>query len=322
VDKHRLLRRLGILIKLVVVPAFLGVLAVKLFNDPRLGLFKVDPIFIVVALLVNQIALFLFALRMRLVLRVFDVKISYIQSLRIHLQSMLYYFILPMTVGLEVARFAKIKSILGNKTQAATLGSALVADRLTGAIAALIWAAVLLPTISVKVVTQRDWKLPVIFILGGCIGLMVIVSLHGKIRLYVKELVRLCRSGRKVLWLALMVAMLTQLFFSLGVYFAARGGNLDITFIQTLFAISAAMLFIVIPISFAGVSPVEAAGVGIMVGMGVPVVQAAIFALFVYLAKLIAAFEGGAWELYEGGGHVSRRLFAKVVRGDSDNEHI
>jgi hypothetical protein len=61
------------------------------------------------------------------------------------------------------------------------------------------------------------------------------------------------------------------------------------------------MLFVVVPISFAGVSPVEAANLAVLLGMGMPVEQAGLFAFLVYLAKLVAAIEGAAWEIGEGG---------------------
>src|SRR5205085_2858909 len=59
-----------------------------------------SPTALLVGLVVNQIALCVFALRMQLVLRLFEVRIGWLPALRIHLQSMFYFFALPMTVGL------------------------------------------------------------------------------------------------------------------------------------------------------------------------------------------------------------------------------
>lgn len=319
-NRHALLRRAGILIKLVAVPVFLGFIGDKLLHDPHIQLFRISLGLLLAALAVNQIALCLFALRMRLVLRIFSIRISYFQSLRIHLQSMLYYFVVPMTVGLEAARFAKIKNRLGDKVQAVNLGSALVGDRLIGALAAVIWAIALLPVISIRLVVQRSWKMPLVLVGLACAGIVLLALLHGRVRFYVRELVRLFHAGRSVLYFSLIIALLTNFFFSLAVYLAVRGADLQMTFIQVLFAISAALLFIVIPLSFAGVGPAEAAGVGIMAGMGIPLEQAAIFALLAYFARLVAAFEGGAWELYEGWREASRHLAVRFRRKHSDYE--
>ena len=278
-NRHVFLRRAGILVKLIAVPVFLGFVTAKLLHDPHIRLFRVNPASLLAAsllaaLLINQVALCLVALRMKLVLRIFTIRISYFQSLRIHLQSMLYYFVVPMTVGLEAARFAKIKNRLGDKVSAATLGSALVGDRLIGAVAALIWAIALLPVISIHLVVRQDWKMPLVLVGLACVGGILLVLLHGRVRFYVMELARLFHAGRSVLYLSLIIALLTTLTFSLAVYLAVRGADLQMTFIQVLFAISAALLFIVIPVSFAGVGPAEAAGVGVMVGMGIQIGRA------------------------------------------------
>jgi hypothetical protein len=43
--------------------------------------------------------------------KLFQVRIGWLSALRIHLQSMFYLFALPMTIGLEIARFIKIRQI-------------------------------------------------------------------------------------------------------------------------------------------------------------------------------------------------------------------
>jgi hypothetical protein len=68
------------------------------------------------------------------------------------------------------------------------------------------------------------------------------------------------------------------------------------------------MLFVVFPVSFAGVSAVEGASLGVIVGMGLSMDEAAIVVVLSYLAKVVAAFEGGALELVDGGGHFSRLI--------------
>lgn len=320
VNRYTIFRRAGTLAKLIVVPAFLAFVAVKLLHEPHIRLFRISPILLFAALVVNQIALSLFALRMWLVLRIFNIRISYFQSLRIHLQSMLYYFVVPMTVGLEAARFAKIKERLGGKVQATNLGSALVGDRLIGALAAMLWAAALLPVISIHLVVRQNWKLPIVFAGLICVGCILLILLHSKVRFYALELVKLFHAGRTNVYLSLVIAMLTNLFFSLAVFLASLGTDLQLTFIQALFAISAAMLFIVIPVSFAGVGPAEAAGVGVMAGMGLPIAQAALFTLLIYFARLVAALEGGSWELYEGWREALHHLVSHFRGNRSDYE--
>lgn len=296
------------LAKLFLVPIMLWVIGRNVLSEYHIDSLTINPLFIVPAIIVNQIALSLFASRMQIILKVFGITISRLQSLRIHLQSVFYFFALPMTVGLEAARFAKVKHIVGSDAQVFTLGSALLADRLIGAIVALILAAVLLPFMNLMILSQWDAYSSLALVIGGG-GLILIMYLHKGVRSHLREAVRLTHSGRKGLWLALMVSISTHLVFAFGVYIATIGAHLEITFPQTLFAISAAMLFVIFPISFAGISPVEAATFGVLLSLGMSVDQALVFVFISYFAKLIAAFEGGGWELYEGGEYVSRRLF-------------
>ena len=298
-------------LKLVAVPIGLGWLAIEIANDPRVGVVKMDTAMLVAALAVNQLALLLFAARMQFVLRVFGIALGLAQALRVHLQSIFYFFVLPMTVGLEVARFTKIKHLAGEKANAGALAYALLADRLLGALAALAIALVLLPFVDLRGVVRWGDSAPrLLWGLAG-VGVVALLLVRSRIRRHLKEIWELCRSGQRGLWASLLVAILTHCCFAFGIYLAARGANLQISFLQSLFAISAAMLFVVFPVSFAGVSPVEAANLGVLVGLGLPVEQAAIFVLLAYAAKLVAAFEGGGWEIYEGGGLASRLLFAR-----------
>src|SRR5207237_9242534 len=98
-------RYVALVFKLLVVPIGLGILAMQVASDPHLRLVSIDPKALLVALAVNQAALLLFAMRMQLALRAFGATLTIGQSLRVHLQPMFYFFVLPMTVGWEVARF-------------------------------------------------------------------------------------------------------------------------------------------------------------------------------------------------------------------------
>jgi uncharacterized membrane protein YbhN (UPF0104 family) len=304
-------RYVALVFKLLVVPIGLGILAMQVVSDPRLRLVTIDPKALLVALAVNQAALLLFAMRMQLALRAFGVTLTIGQSLRVHLQSMFYFFVLPMTVGLEMARFTKIRNLTGDQASAGVLTYALIADRLVGALAALILTLVLLPFVELRGLVR--WGGSAQWLLWALVGIGVVLlpPVRRRIHQHMKEVLDLSRSGRRGLWASLLVALVTHCCFGFGIYLAAVAVNVQIGFAQTLFAISAAMLFVVFPVSFAGVSPVEAAGLGVLVGMGIPVDQAAIVVLLSYLAKLVAAFEGGGWEIYEGGGHASSLFFAK-----------
>ena len=133
----RLPRFLMPLGKLVVVPLLLWMIGRNALPGAGVGAITADYVYIVIALVANQAALYVFAVRMHITLGIFGIPISSFQAQRIHLQSVFYYFALPMTVGLEVSRFAKVRYLVGDGVSGLTLGSALLLDRLIGAVAAL-----------------------------------------------------------------------------------------------------------------------------------------------------------------------------------------
>ncbi len=296
------------LAKLLLVPVFLWIVLQSISSDYSLDMTGSDHLLICLAVVVNQISLFVFSLRMRVMLGVFGIKISALQALRIHLQSVFYFYVLPMTVGLEAARFAKVKALVGSEVKAVTLVSALLADRLVGMLAALLLAAILLPFMGFTAVVR--WDMDILWlVLAGVGALIGAFTLLPSIRFQARKVRGLYRMARRIHWVLVIVTIATHLLFSFGVYLAAAGLGLGIDFLQSLFVSTSAMLFVVIPLSFAGVSPVEAVGLGALLGLGVPMEQAVIFVSISYFAKLIAAIEGGGWEFYEGGEYVSRHLF-------------
>ena len=298
-------------LKLLLVPAGLALLAFELARDSRLGTIRVDVALLVAALVVNQLALALFAARMQLALRVFGMTLAWLQGLRVHLQSMFYFFVLPMTVGLEVARFAKIRSLLGEQATTGALASALLADRVVGAVAALALALVMLPFMRFESLANWGGSHAWLPWAGAALGVAALALVHPRIRSHAAQLAGVLRTEHRRLAWSFAVALVTHACFALAIYLAAIGTGIAIGPLQALFAVSAAMLFVVVPVSFAGVSPVEAANFGALAAMGLPLEHAALFAFIVYLAKLVAAVEGAAWEIAEGGGQLSRMLMPR-----------
>jgi uncharacterized membrane protein YbhN (UPF0104 family) len=307
-------------LKLLGVPAGLAYITLEVARDPRVGQVRLEPYLIAAALAVNQVALLLFAARMRLALAAFGVLLTLGQALRVHLQSVFYFFVLPMTVGQEIARFAKVKAIVGSAAGNMPLALALLVDRVVGAVAALAIALTLAPFVDFAglerwggLTAWVPWIALVAILLGAALS-------RRRIRIEARRIAGALRAGGRGIGACLAVSIATHVSFAVAVHLAALGANVSIDFVQSLFAVSAAMLFVVIPVSFAGVSPVEAASVGVLVGMGLPLEQAAVFAFIAYAGKLVAAFEGGAWEIAEGGSHLARLLAkpAKPAPGADD----
>lgn len=301
-----------IAVKLIAVPAGLIWLIRKLLADPRLGHVPFDPWLLAAALITIQLGLLFFAVRMRMVLSAFGIALSFRQTIRIHLQSMFYFFVIPMTVGLEAARFAKIKEAVVESTiSSAVLGVALLTDRIIGALAALFIAVAMLPFVQFQI--PADWHLNATLLWISAAGGFAVVAaiLLSRLRSYLMTLIAQWRGHLGRLSKAFVVAIMVHAFFCFGIYLAARSISIPIEPHQALFVISAAMMFIILPFSVAGAGSMEIAGVAMLLALGMSTEQAVAFTLLSYLARMVAAFEGGIWEIWEGGLMAISRLPAK-----------
>jgi hypothetical protein len=259
----------------------------------------VVPAWILSALFVNQIALAIFALRMGCVLQLWLIKIRWIAMLRIHLQSMFYFFVLPMTVGLEISRFVKIRAIQPGAS-AGALAGALLLDRVLGAGSALALALLCLPFVSVALPYRLS---PLLIGLGAAALSLIAAGLAvwpRTRRLAVK--VWLSTDGRRLHVAGLFVlSVAMHAVFAWGVQLAGRGIGLPIAFIDTCFAVAGGMLLVAIPVSLAGLGPAEAGAAALFFALGYEPAVAIAAGGLPYLARLVGAAQGGLWELFEGG---------------------
>lgn len=300
-------------LRLIVVPAGL---AWVFIHAPQLGWAQqvsLHPLWLVAALILNQIALFLFSVRLRLILGLWSVRLGWMASFRIHLQSMFYFIVVPMTVGLEIARYIKIKA-LDPSVSKTGLAAALLVDRIVGALSALVLALLCLPLLRFTVAPPlaTPWLLAVLAAL--LVGLAAAV-IWGRWRRQVGDAWRFTFGRRKVLVGIFVLSMIMHVVFALCIQTAAMGLGTPVTFTDVLFAVSGGMLFLAVPVSLAGIGPADAGAAALLVLLGHAVSDAVVVGALPYLARLIAAIEGGLWEFADGG----RAAFA-AARGHGDSE--
>ena len=285
-------------LRLVVVPALLVWILgqVRIDGSP---LTVTEPLWLLFGLAVNQLALAVFAARLQWVLRLCAIRIGWLSALRIHLQSMFYFFAVPMTIGLEVARFVKIRAI---EPQASTAGltTALLLDRLLGAGSALAVAVLCLPLVWTRIPLDVSpaW-LPIA--LGAAMALGFGLLLWPRFRTWLAHIWQLTQGRRLGLAALLVLSIVMHVLFAAGVQFAARAFGLPVSLTDTIFAVSGGMLLVVVPVSLAGLGPAEVGALGLFVACGSTPAVALAAAGLPYLARLVGALQGGLWEIVESG---------------------
>lgn len=299
-------------LRLVAVPALLIWVLSQVTGATLSAAALSDAPVLAAGLAVNQIALCVFAARMQLVLRLFGIRIGWLDALRIHLQSMFYFFALPMTVGLELSRFLKIRQVQPSAT-VVQASSALLLDRLLGAGSALVTAVLCLPFVRAGVALDLPgWGWPVAAL--SALASATAILLWPRARRLLADAWRLAHGRWRGLAGLFALSMAMHGLFAGGVLLVAKGLGLPLAFADTLLAVAGGMLLVAVPVSFAGLGPAEAGAAGLLVAMGYALPVALAASALPYLMRLAGALQGAAWELIESGSATAaatRRLFAE-----------
>ena len=289
-----------LLLKLVLVPA---ILAGAWFWARHEGV-SIAPKgpwwLLAAALAINQVGILLIGVRMHAGLRLFGIDLPSIQALRIGTQSQFYFFFVPLSAGNEVSRFMKIRA-LRPETPTHSLVVSLLLDRVTGLVACLALALGSLPLLARQPIAGL--KVPPMAVAGGAAALLaaaVVVAWKLGWLSRVAEAWRETRGRRHLLVPVSAWVLCMQACTILAVGAAARWLGIQVAPEVLVFGISAATLGQVIPVTLAGAGPAEAAGVAVFLATGMEAADAGTLAALIYLTRLMAALEGGAWEMAEG----------------------
>lgn len=294
-----------IFVKMLLVLAGLGVLLHWAGASLPEEVPGVTPTAVVLALLLNQASLYVAALRLRATLVAFDIRISHAQSQLIHLRSLFYFFFVPMSVGLEISRFMAIRR-LAPDTATRPLVIALLIDRILGMTAALCatlaLAALVLPR-SASVKIEGIW---ILIGLLAAVGAGLALFLHQPLRRQVMDILGAVASRAHRLMLPALLGFVTLALVAASAYAFAVASGISIGWWSMLFALSASILGMAIPISLLGAGLGEVFGVGILALLGLTPAAALLLAAVIYCGRLIGAMQGAVIELLVDAERVSR----------------
>ena len=119
-------------------------------------------------------------------------------------------------------------------------------------------------------------------------------------RAFIKKILFAIRQNIRNLSMPFAISIIMHILFGTAVFLAAKGIGTFTHYGDTIFAVASSILFSVIPISFAGVGPVEAGGTAVFLAIGYTVKVAAVMVLISYSARALGAIEGGIWEMLSG----------------------
>ncbi len=258
---------------------------------------------LVLALLLNQAALALFAARIRLSLAITEIGIDWRTAMRIHLQSVFYLFALPTTVGLDISRYLKVRAV----DQSASVGriwGGLLFDRFIGLIASQLMLLACLPFVRIELMSAIE---PYVWFivaggLAGAVGLCVAVVYVQRIRVWLITALEIARRHWLRTLAVIAVGVATNLAAAWAVSIAAAAIDLEVAVLDAVVAMCGSMLLVLIPISVGGIGLAEAGTVGIFILLGYPPAAAVTAGAIPYLLRLFGALQGGVLEFVESSG--------------------
>lgn len=259
----------------------------------------------------NQLALFAAAWRLQATLAAFGVHIGRSQAIRIHLQSLFYFFFVPMSVGLEIARFAKVRA-LDPGVSAKRLFLALLLDRVLGLVAAVAVVGLLLPVV-VPDLLPRLWHPSwLVLVLAGTLTVAGALRFSASLRQRLTDAVVAMAEVRRTLPILLGLSMAALLLVCASVYLIALGAGIAIGPVSLTLALSSSLLGMLLPVSVLGATLGEAAGAGVFGLMGLSAASALLLVSSAYAGRLLGALQGGLIELYIDGRRATDRASATI----------
>ncbi len=253
---------------------------------------------VVAAVLLNQAALFVAALRLRATLAAFRVRLTPGQAMAIHLRSLFYFFFVPL-VGQELSRYVDIRRI-DPAVPAKKLLLLLLLDRGLGfvaAVAALVAFAYAVLPVRVWALVDLGW-----LAIGSAVALSAggVILLRRPWRERAVELLRALRQGSVRLVVPVLLSLLALALVCAAVYAVAAASGWGVGFAQVSFALSASLLGMAVPVSVFGVTLGEPTGIGVMALLGLSSALGVMVISLAYVGRLLGAIQGAALELHGG----------------------
>lgn len=295
----RVWRIAGLVLRLVVVPSLAVWLVFALVSQESARDWAVaDSPKLLLGLAIYHVALWLFAERMRTTLSLFEIAISRAAAFRIYLQSIVYFFLVPMSVSIEISRYLKIKALQPD-LEFKWLAPAVFMDRLIGFCSSVLFAVVLgvmLVPISLDQVTVLS--------AGAVLAALGAVAVIYAIRRYsewLSEILHAVFRHPAKTALPIVISLLMQCVTGLGVWLCAEALGVNAPYLNVLFGVAAGNLAMIVPVSLFGGGPSEVAGAAAFLVTGIDSSDAILLVAILYSLKLMAALEGAALEILKGG---------------------
>lgn len=246
---------------------------------------------VLLGVLLSQLSFACYAGRFRAVMRIVEVELAPAQSLRLSARALFYHFLVPLSVGSDLTRFALCRAAAPRASSLLVAGG-IVCDHAIGTLALLLIGA----SAWAFVPGRASWQM-----LGGLsLACLLIVGAVGFSRLRWPRHTAWC-SRRREHWPAiteaLLLSLLMQGILALAVYTGAQAWHLGVGYSQILWVLACSALLQCVPFNFGGLHLGDVAGTALYASLGLPLHDALLLGSLLYCYRVLMAVIGGLWDL-------------------------
>ena len=235
-----------------------------------------------------------FALRLKRSAAIEGINIPFLNVVKIHLQSQFYFFCIPI-VGMDAARFIKIKNSCGFPITNSTAAKVLIYDRLAGVMGALVVSFVCLPFLQTSAYTAALIIVSALTFLIIAASLTIMLARFTRLKGLLGSVIER-KSLNALAKLVLVEGAISSAFLSISVVLGGLALGLEFDPIAVILGASVAMLANAVPINLLGFGPSELAMGSIFLLLGISIEVSLALVSLSFLGRLIGAFEGAFLE--------------------------
>ena len=305
-------KRFGSL-KVFLVSLGIIILLISIANVSNINLLSAFNVKVLLGFFISQVALLLYSLRFRLVMKSTGITLKTIDALRINTLAVFYHFFTPLSLGADITKFIKLKR---NHVSASHRVTSIIVDHAVGICSLIILSTFLFilrkPELEGLSLTGN------LSLLGAvlCVLIGTVIIFRKNIKRFYKKLLQTTIGNWSLIFVAFCFSIIMHMTLAAGIFVGGHGVGVTISYIDILFVLSLSMILQSVPVSILGVGATEVASTAIYTAIGLPVTTALSLVALLYFYRLITSVAGGIWQLLE-----NPDVFpsSEVTKGASDS---
>lgn len=296
--------RLWLAIRIAGAAVILVALVWVVLRSPSATHILRSPVPLAISFVCGLTAMLAFALRMHACLKMTGVEVKPGKMVDIHFRSMLFFFILPASIGQDASRAALIAGETKNASnqglgdQIRTVGGSILFDRIIGVGTLLCLGLIALPY-SVLLATARQY--PSVLVVSIC--LLIALGAAGGWRLMrSRNTSAITRHTARldIVLPAIIFSLLGQSLIILSVKILVAAARIDVSLFDIAVVSTVSTFGQLIPVGVFGLNSGDAAAYSLYFSLGLTPEDAALPVLALYAQHVLAAVVGGIREIRSG----------------------